>query len=72
MKHSTVSGPVRFDPVGSGARLSWDWDVKAGGVGRVLAPLVSALGRRQERPIWSGLKRFVEGRPARRPREEPA
>ena len=47
MKHSTVSGRVRFDPVGSGARLSWDWDVQAGGVGRVLAPLVSALGRRQ-------------------------
>jgi hypothetical protein len=71
MPHSTVSGRVRFDPVGSGTRLSWDWDVQVGGVGRVLAPLVSVMGRRQERAIWGGLRRFMEDSPARRPRQEP-
>lgn len=60
MGRSTVSGRVRFDPVGSGTRLSWDWDVQVGAGARVLGPLVSLIGRRQERAIWGGLKHYVE------------
>lgn len=66
---STVSGRVRFDPVGSGTRFSWDWDVQVGTGARVLGPLVSVIGRRQERAIWGGLKHFLEHRAARPPRE---
>jgi carbon monoxide dehydrogenase subunit G len=60
MGRSTVVGRVRFDPVGSGTRLGWDWDVQVGGGARVLGPLVAVIGRRQERAIWDGLKRFME------------
>jgi len=72
MGRSTVSGRVRFDPVGSGTRLSWDWDVQVGGGARVLDPLVSVIGRRQERAIWGGLKHFLENGAARPSRERPA
>jgi hypothetical protein len=70
MGRSTVSGRVRFDPVASGTRLSWDWDVELGGVARVLDPLVAAVGRRQERAIWGGLKRLLENRPPGHPPKE--
>jgi hypothetical protein len=72
MGRSTVSGRVRFDPVGSGTRLSWDWDVQVGTGARVLGPLVSVIGRRQERAIWGGLKHFLEDGAARPSREGPA
>ncbi|TQN46417.1 polyketide cyclase/dehydrase/lipid transport protein [Humibacillus xanthopallidus] len=60
MGRSTVTGALRFDPVPSGTRLSWDWDVHVGGAGRVLGPLIAVIGRRQERAIWEGLKRYLE------------
>ena len=60
MGHSTVTGRLRFEPVASGTRLSWDWDVRVGAGARVLGPLVAVIGRRQERVIWGGLKRFLE------------
>ncbi|MDR6862030.1 SRPBCC family protein [Phycicoccus sp. 3266] len=69
MGRNTVLGRVRFDPAGSGTRLSWDWDVQVGTGARVLGPLVSVIGRRQERAIFGGLKHFLEDRAARPPRE---
>ena len=60
MGRSTVTGGLRFDPVASGTRLSWDWDVKVGGGTRVLDPLVAVIGRREERAIWGGLKHYLE------------
>lgn len=57
---NTVTGGLHFTPISSGTRLSWDWDVQIGGAARVLGPLVGMIGRRQERAIWSGLKRFME------------
>jgi carbon monoxide dehydrogenase subunit G len=67
---STVTGRLRFDPLTSGTRLSWDWDVKVGGGARVLDPLVAVIGRRQERAIWGGLKHFMENGAAVQPPEE--
>jgi hypothetical protein len=60
MGSSTVTGRLRFEPVPSGTRLSWDWDVHIGAGGRVLGPLIAVIGRRQERAIWEGLKRYLE------------
>jgi len=60
MGRSTVTGRLRFDPIASGTRLNWDWDVRVGGVAQVLGPLVGVIGRRQERAIWGGLKHFLE------------
>jgi len=61
MGHSTVTGRLRFEPVASGTRLSWDWDVQVGGGARVLGP----AGRR-DRPS-SGARHL--GRPQALPGE---
>jgi carbon monoxide dehydrogenase subunit G len=70
MGRSTVTGRLRFELIASGTRLSWDWDVNVGGAARVLGPLIGVIGRRQERAIWSGLKRFMENGPAVRTPQE--
>jgi carbon monoxide dehydrogenase subunit G len=70
MGRSTVTGRLRFDPVASGTRLSWDWDVKVGGAARVLDPLVAVIGRRQERAIWAGLKHFLEDSASAKPHKD--
>jgi hypothetical protein len=30
---------------------------------RLLTPVISRLGRRQERAIWTGMKRYLEAQP---------
>lgn len=60
MVGSTVVGELRFEPVASGTRFSWEWDVTVAGPARFLGPLVSIVGRRQELAIWTGLKDWLE------------
>lgn len=51
-------GAVR--PVPGGTRFSWDWDVAAAGPARFAGPVIGWIGRRQERTIWTGLRRHLE------------
>lgn len=44
--------------------MRWSWDVRPRGALKLLTPLVGLLGRRQERAIWSELKRVLEARAA--------
>jgi hypothetical protein len=60
MAGSTAVGELRLEPVASGTRFSWDWDVTVAGLARLLGPLVAIVGRRQERAIWTGLKDWLE------------
>jgi hypothetical protein len=60
MAGSTAVGELRLEPVASGTRFSWDWDVTVAGPARLLGPLVAIVGRRQERAIWTGLKDWLE------------
>lgn len=55
-----ISGALTFSPVPEGTRMHWSWDVEPQGVLRVMSPLVAVVGRRQERTIWTGLKRLLE------------
>lgn len=57
---ATIDGTVRCAAIGDRTRLSWDWQVRLGGLARLATPLVGLIGRRQERRIWTGLKRFAE------------
>lgn len=41
-------------------RLSWDWHVHPKGWFRALGPLVTVIGHRMERKIWTGLKHKLE------------
>jgi uncharacterized protein YndB with AHSA1/START domain len=55
-----IAGSLTFDPVPEGTRMRWSWKVETPGAMKLLAPLVVRMGRRQERRVWSSLKRLLE------------
>jgi hypothetical protein len=55
-----IEGTLRFDTVPRGTRLQWLWDLKPRGVLRLMTPLLSWRGRRQEHATWTGLKRVLK------------
>ena len=61
MDGATVLGHVQCDPTPAGTRFSWDWNVTVAGPARFAGPLISLIGRRQERTIWTALKLYLEG-----------
>ena len=61
MTGSLVEGEVCCQPVPAGTRLTWEWDVRVSGPARFAGPLIGWIGRREERFIWTGLQRHLEG-----------
>lgn len=59
----TSTGGLTFEPVNGSTLMRWSWDVQPHGVLRFMGPVVAAMGRRQERRIWTGLKRLLESEP---------
>jgi uncharacterized protein YndB with AHSA1/START domain len=55
-----IHGLLLFEAVPGGTWMKWVWDLEPHGVMRFLGPLVRWMGDRQERQIWTGLKRFME------------
>ena len=55
-----TEGALTFESVAAGTRMRWSWEVRPRGAIRLMTPLVGLLGRRQERAIWSELKRVLE------------
>jgi len=55
-----IAGSLTFDPVPEGTRMRWSWQVETPGAMKLLAPLVARMGRRQERRVWTSLKRLLE------------
>jgi uncharacterized protein YndB with AHSA1/START domain len=71
LSNMDIEGTLSFDRVPEGTRMRWWWKIEPRGFLRLLGPLVARLGRRQERMIWTGLKKLLEeestaGVPARR------
>jgi hypothetical protein len=66
MRQARVDGTLTFEPAPPGTRMRWSWQVQPKGAVRPLAPLITWIGRRQERSIWTSLKRYLEN-PAVRP-----
>jgi hypothetical protein len=60
MASAEVQGALTFDPVPQGTRMRWSWDLQPKGFYRFLTPLMGPVGRRSERRIWAGLKRYLE------------
>jgi len=58
-----TSGKLTFEPVSEGTRMRWSWQVETPGAMKLLAPLVARMGRRQERRVWTSLKRLLEQQP---------
>jgi hypothetical protein len=47
--------------------MRWAWVVRPKGASRLLTPVISRIGRRQERAIWVGMKRYLEAQPHLQP-----
>lgn len=58
-----IAGVLLFEPIPAGTRMKWRWDLEPRGFYKLIAPLVRHMGERQERAIWTGLKRLLEGQP---------
>jgi hypothetical protein len=54
---------LTFAPVPGGTRMRWAWVVRPKGTSRLLTPVISWIGRRQEPAIWTGMKRYLEAHP---------
>jgi hypothetical protein len=63
MAQADIAGTLNFEPVPGGTRMRWAWVVRPKGASRLLTPVISRLGRRQERAIWTGMKRYLEAQP---------
>ena len=58
----TIIGELRFASERGGTTMSWEWGLRPSGWLRLISPLVTTIGRRQEQRIWSALKRQLEQR----------
>jgi hypothetical protein len=56
-----IRGTLTFDPVPEGTRMRWSWQIQPRGLLKLLAPVVTRIGKRQEQTIWTNLKRYLEG-----------
>ncbi|WP_404382306.1 SRPBCC family protein [Knoellia locipacati] len=62
MSQLDIDYTLRFEGSGDGGtRMRWSGNVRPKGALRLLGPLVSVMGNRQERRIWSQLKSYLEG-----------
>lgn len=63
MATAEIRGAVTFAPDPAGTRMGWSWELHPKGALRFLTPVIGWLGRRQEKEIWAGLKRYMEDIP---------
>ncbi|ABL82400.1 MULTISPECIES: SRPBCC family protein [unclassified Nocardioides] len=63
MKQMDIAYTLKFEPVADGTRMRWSGEVRPKGGLRLLGPLVTWMGTRQEQRIWSSLKSHLEGAP---------
>jgi len=61
MAAADIRGTLCFDPVPTGTRMSWSWEMRLRGLYKLLTPIIAGSGRRQEQANWAGLKQFLEG-----------
>jgi Polyketide cyclase / dehydrase and lipid transport len=59
-RQADIDGTLTFDPVPGGTRMRWSWIVRPRGAARVLTPVITWIGRRQEQAIWTRMKRYLE------------
>jgi hypothetical protein len=63
MAQADIAGTLTFTPVPGGTRMRWAWVVRPKDASRLLSPVISRIGRRQELAIWTGMKRYLEAHP---------
>ena len=60
MRQADISYTLRFEPAAAGTRMRWSGQVRPKGAFRLLGPVITWLGIRQEQRIWAGLKSYLE------------
>jgi hypothetical protein len=60
MAQADISYTLRFESASAGTRMRWAGEVRPKGALRMLGPVITWLGRRQEQRIWAALKRHLE------------
>jgi hypothetical protein len=63
MRQADISYKLSFEPAGAGTRMRWAGQVRPKGAFRLLGPVITWLGIRQERRIWASLKKHLETAP---------
>jgi Polyketide cyclase / dehydrase and lipid transport len=72
MAHADISYTLTFEPSAGGTRMRWSGQVWPKGALRLLGPMITWLGIRQERRIWTSLKEHLEAAPAGTTEARPA
>lgn len=60
MSAMDINGTLTFDACGNGTRMHWSWGLKPHGLFKLMTPFIWFVGRRQEKRIWTSMKRYLE------------
>jgi len=63
MAQADFSYLLTFEPAAAGTRMRWSGQVRPKGAFRLLGPVITWLGMRQEQRIWASLKLHLEAAP---------
>ena len=55
-----IQGNLTFEPTQNGTCMRWSWDLAPKGALKLVAPIVTAMDRRNEKAIWTSLKDLLE------------
>ena len=64
MQQADISYTLTFQPATESTRMRWSGRVRPKGAFRLLGPVVTWMGTRQEQRIWASLKEHLEAAPA--------
>jgi hypothetical protein len=63
MQQADISYTLTFEPAAAGTRMRWSGQVRPKGAFRLLGPVITWMGIRQEQRIWTSLKEHLEAAP---------
>jgi polyketide cyclase/dehydrase/lipid transport protein len=63
MAQADISYTLTFEPAPAGTRMRWSGQVQPKRVFRLLGPVITRVGVRQEERIWASLKDHLEAAP---------
>ena len=67
MQQVDIDYTLTFEPDTAGTRMRWSGQVHPKGAYRLIGPVITWMGIRQEQRIWSNLKKHLEAAQQRRP-----
>jgi Polyketide cyclase / dehydrase and lipid transport len=63
MQQADISYTLTFEPAAAGTRMRWSGQVRPKRAFRLLGPVITWMGIRQEQRIWTSLKEHLEAAP---------